>query len=188
MDNIVSLYTTTEGRIGRGRWWLGVVILIVINIVISLFLLPLVGVSMMPNMMAFADPNADFAALSATMAAGMRTAGWASLIQFLVFAYPSYALSVKRRHDKDNSGMDVMIYYGLTAIVLLINALGIGYSMVEVPGVAGFTIPQPSMPISILGFAIGIFGLYLLVVMGFLKGTAGPNKFGPDPLGGTAAA
>jgi len=29
-----------------------------------------------------------------------------------------------------------------------------------------------------------IGGLWLLIELGFLKGTAGPNQYGPDPLGG----
>ena len=37
-------------------------------------------------------------------------------------------------------------------------------------------------------YAIGIFALYLLVVMGFLRGTPGPNQYGPDPLAGSAPA
>jgi len=29
-----------------------------------------------------------------------------------------------------------------------------------------------------------IYAIYMLVQLGFLKGTAGPNNYGPDPLGG----
>jgi uncharacterized membrane protein YhaH (DUF805 family) len=29
-----------------------------------------------------------------------------------------------------------------------------------------------------------LLGLWILVQAGFLKGTAGPNQYGPDPLGG----
>jgi uncharacterized membrane protein YhaH (DUF805 family) len=41
---------------------------------------------------------------------------------------------------------------------------------------------------NILGIVVGIFALYLLVVLGFLRGTPGPNQYGPDPVGGTATA
>jgi len=33
-----------------------------------------------------------------------------------------------------------------------------------------------------------IGGIWALVELGFLKGTPGPNQYGPDPLGGRAAA
>lgn len=185
MDNIVGLYTSTEGRISRKTFWLGILGLIVVNVVISFLILPLVGVSMLPNMAALADPSADAAAVSKTIADSMRSSAWASLVIFVIFAYPAYALMVKRRHDKDNNGLDVLIYMGLTALLLLIQALGIGYDTMTIGEVSVLT---PSLLITLLSFAVGIFAIYLLVVLGFLRGTAGPNQYGPDPLGGIAAA
>ena len=38
MDNIRALLTTTEGRIGRQQWWIGIVVLIVVSIVASIVL------------------------------------------------------------------------------------------------------------------------------------------------------
>ena len=185
MNNIVQLMTTTEGRISRKSWWLGVVILIVLGIVVSL-VLGLVGLSMWPNMAALSSGDAQ--AISDAVAASMRAAGWGSLISFVILAYPGYALSMKRRHDRDNNGLDLQIYYGLAFIVLLLQALGVGYTQAPIPGVEGVTIPQPGMITNILGIAVGIFALYLLVVLGFLRGTMGPNQYGPDPVGGTATA
>lgn len=176
MDNFVGLFTRTEGRISRKSWWLGTVILIVINIIISLIALPLVGVSMMPDFAAM-TANPDTAAQG--IADSMRAGAWASLILFAIFAYPIYALSLKRRYDKDNNGMDLKIYLGLIGLLLLIQAIGIG---METTTVGGLTIPTPSMWLMLLSFAIGIYAIYLLVVLGFL------NQYGPDPLGGTAAA
>jgi uncharacterized membrane protein YhaH (DUF805 family) len=40
----------------------------------------------------------------------------------------------------------------------------------------------------LLSLVVGVFAIYLLVVLGFLRGTVGPNQYGPDPLGGTASA
>ena len=186
MDSIVSNFTSLEGRIGRQAWWIGVVILIVVNIVISFLILPLVGISMMPNFAALmADPNnVDPAAVANAMMATMRTAAWISLVIFLIFLYPSAALAIKRRHDKDNSGMDVWIYFGLTALLLLVQALGL---FMTVTVVGDVQIPTPGIVFTILQIIVGIYGIYLLVVLGFLKGTTGPNQYGPDPLGGPAA-
>lgn len=36
----------------------------------------------------------------------------------------------------------------------------------------------------LLGIILLVYAIYLLVVLGFLKGTAGPNNYGPDPLQG----
>lgn len=37
---------------------------------------------------------------------------------------------------------------------------------------------------TLIGLIPVIGGLWLLIELGFLKGTAGPNQYGPDPLGG----
>jgi len=186
MDNIVQLYTSTEGRISRKTWWLGILGIVIVNILISFLILPFVGVSMMPDVSALmSGGDVDTAALSQSIVDSMRTSAWASLIMFAIFAYPSYALSIKRRHDKDNNGMDIIVYLGLTALVMLLQALGIGMEMTTI---GQMTIPMTAMWLNVLLFALGIFGIYLLVVLGFLKGTEGPNQYGPDPLGGTAAA
>jgi uncharacterized membrane protein YhaH (DUF805 family) len=36
----------------------------------------------------------------------------------------------------------------------------------------------------IIGVIFGIYAIYMLIQLGFLKGTAGPNNYGPDPLQG----
>lgn len=184
MDNIVSDLTSLEGRINRQRWWIGVVILIVVNIVISFLILPLIGFSMMPNFAALVqDPNnVDPAAIANAVAGTARTAAWVSLVIFVIFAYPSAVLGVKRRHDKDASGIDVWIFFGLNALLLLIQALGLFMTVTDFGN--GIVFPTPSLPLSILQILVGIYGIYLLVVLGFLKGTTGPNQYGPDPLGG----
>ena len=112
---------------------------------------------MMPNFAALmADPNnADPAAISAAITATMRTAGWVSLVIFLIFLYPSACLSIKRRHDKDNSGLDVWIYFGLTALLLLVQALGL---FMTVTDIGGMLIPTPSLPFTILQIVVGIYG------------------------------
>lgn len=175
-----ALYTTTEGRISRQTWWIGAVILGVVNIIISMLLLPMFGLGM-PDMTRLMADGADPATLMPEMMGAMQGAAWGSLVVFLIFAYPAYCLSVKRRHDKDNAGLDVLIYFGVTVLLLLVQALGLGYTVGDVGGIA---IPQPSLIYMAVGLVGGVFGIYMLVVLGFLKGTAGANSYGPDPLGG----
>lgn len=40
----------------------------------------------------------------------------------------------------------------------------------------------------LIGLVPFVGGIWFLVEAGFLKGTAGPNRFGPDPLGGQFSA
>lgn len=176
--DLQKLYLTTDGRIGRQTWWIGGIILAIINLVISLLLLPIIGLGG-PNMAALMQAQSDPEAIAAMAAGALQTSAWASLVLFLIFVYPAYCLSVKRRHDKNNDGKDVLAYFALTLVLMLVQALGLGYTMTEV---GGLMLPMPSLLTSGLGLIVGVFGIYLLVVLGFLKGTEGDNTYGPDPL------
>lgn len=180
MGNLGDLFTSTQGRIGRQQWWIGTIILILINLAVTFLIFPLIGFGM-PNIAAL-DPAGDPAAFAATISGALQKSYWASLILFIILAYPLYAIGIKRRHDKDNNGMDLIIYLALTVIFLLVNALGIGNTNVDIGG--GVMMPTPGIITTVLTFAVGIYAIYMLVVLGFLKGTTGPNQYGPDPLGG----
>lgn len=182
MNTLVPLYTSFSGRLSRKTYWLGVIGLIIAGIVLSI-ILSVVGLGFMPNAAALDTANPE--ALAEAMNAATRSAGWSSLIMFVLLGFPSMALAVKRRHDRDGSGNDVYVYFALVAILAIVQALGFGYTTADVGGVA---MPVPSMTLTILSAVVGIFGLYLLVVLGFLKGTAGNNQYGADPLGGAAVA
>jgi uncharacterized membrane protein YhaH (DUF805 family) len=180
MNNLISNYMGFEGRLNRQRWWISAIILAVVIVVISLVILPLVGLGMMPAMPTI-DANTTAADIANVIGASRAKAGWVSLVLFIIVLYPSAAIAIKRRHDRNNNGLDVWVYFGLTVIVQLVNALGIGMSTMDVGGTA---IPVPGPIITGLGIILGIYAIYLLVVLGFLKGTAGPNNYGPDPLQG----
>jgi uncharacterized membrane protein YhaH (DUF805 family) len=112
--------------------------------------------------------------------------GWVNLILFAIFAYPIYALYMKRRHDRDSNGLDAAIFLGVLAVSLLLQILGISVSPQELPGVG--TVLLPNAIGSIVGVILLVYSVYMLVVMGFLRGTVGPNRYGPDPVGLPAAA
>ena len=179
-----TLYTKTDGRISRKTWWIGMLILVVINVVITLVILPMLGLGG-PSVEAIMAAQSDPAKLSALVLGSIQTSAWSGLVMFLIFAYPAYCISVKRRHDRDNNGLDVLIYFVLTAVLLLVQALGWGYTTTEI---GGMTVPTPTTLFTVLGLVVGVYAIYLLVVMGFLKGTQGNNSYGPDPLLGTTAA
>lgn len=178
MGNIVQLYTSLEGRIGRKTWWLASIGLIVAIVIIDFAILPLVGLGVIPNMAAL--QSGDAAAASAAIADTIHRAQWVGLIIYVIFGLPIVAIGVKRRHDKDNSGMDVMVFYAIAILVNLVQALGIGYTTVDAGN--GVMLPMPSMALNIVSLLVGVYAIYLLVVLGFLKGTTGANQYGPDPL------
>jgi uncharacterized membrane protein YhaH (DUF805 family) len=94
-----------------------------------------------------------------------------SMLVAFALAYPSYALMAKRFQDRDKPGR-----IALFAIVPVyaINLL------------QTFQVIDPDTPTPLFHLlnyaAIGI-GLWILLELGFFRGTQGPNRYGPDPLG-----
>jgi uncharacterized membrane protein YhaH (DUF805 family) len=93
----------------------------------------------------------------------------AALIIMLLLLIPliwiSLALGAKRLHDRDKSAWWLIVFY-LVPVVLD----GVGSAL----GAGGIGIL-----FSLASFAISIWAL---VELGFLRGTVGPNQYGPDPL------
>ena len=158
MDNIKALLTTTDGRIGRQQWWIGIVVLIVISIVASIVL----------SILSFGNGT---------------VMAWFGVLINLALIWPSYCVGIKRRHDRDNNGTDLKILIAGSVLLNLLTATGIGSSMTDMGGVM---MPVPSIWLGALNVIFAIFAIYMLVQLGFLKGTAGPNNYGPDPLDGAA--
>jgi len=181
MNNLIGNFVGFEGRLNRQPFWISAIILAIVSVVISLLILPLIGLSVMPNLPAIgADTSA--ADIAAAFAAAQGRAGWISLVLFLIFLYPTAAICIKRRHDRNSSGIDVWIYLALTALSLLVTALGLGTTLTDFGN--GVVMPMPGPVSAVLSVVVGIFAIYMLVVLGFLKGTAGANNYGPDPLQG----
>ncbi len=85
-------------------------------------------------------------------------------IIYLVLVISGVAVAIKRLHDRNKSGWWLLVFYLLPAVLD-----GIGRSA------------RISFVFSLASAAIGIWAL---VELGFLRGTSGPNQYGPDPLAG----
>ena len=76
------------------------------------------------------------------------------------------AVGVRRLHDRDKSGWWLLLFYGLPQVLDLVAEL----TTEDSP--AWWMLQTPSAAIQ----------LWALIELGFLRGTAGSNRFGPDPL------
>jgi uncharacterized membrane protein YhaH (DUF805 family) len=94
-----------------------------------------------------------------------------SAIVDLAFAYPELAIATKRAHDRNLPVWLLFIFFGAGAALDLLAVLGIAGSD-ESPSMLSLAIAVP----------FTVFGLALLVELGFRRGTIGPNPNGPDPL------
>lgn len=112
--------------------------------------------------------------------------GWATFVPtpynilmwcvLLAGQYVGICISAKRWHDRNKSGYMAgavsVIYLVTTALQIYFGPLQLHYNM-AISGLASF-----------VGMAIGI---WLLVELGCLDGTQGPNRYGPSPKGVNAA-
>ena len=150
-----------RGRIGRKTYWLA-------------YFLPLVVISTSVNVLeSMLGVPVDLGTQLADLvkAAPISTAVW------LLFLWPWMAASVKRLHDRDRSGWMIAAYY--LFIITYSGFLGLAATMIEKPSGA-------IAIVMIVGFLLAmIISIWLLIEIGFLRGTSGPNQFGPDPLGGS---
>ena len=89
----------------------------------------------------------------------------------LVFTYPEFAIAVKRGNDRAMPLWPVAIFFAGSVLLDLIAVLDL----------AG-TAEQPSTLTYAITVPFTILGLFLLIELGFRKGTSGPNRYGPDPL------
>jgi len=80
------------------------------------------------------------------------------------------SFTTRRLHDRDKSAWWLVVFY------LLPGVLGQVANCAWFGGVAGTALHSV---LALAGFALTIWGF---VEMGCLRGTAGPNSYGPDPL------
>lgn len=165
--NIRDLFFSFDGRINRAKWWLGTVVLIIVSLVVLFALYGLFGVS-------FTSPEV--------------TAGHtiAYIVTVLVTAYPISAVVLKRLNDRDRPQWFLAVFWAPTVLGIVGELTGLSSTTMQ--GLDGQTIAVPSALGMVLGFAGLAIGLWMLVELGILKGTPGPNRHGPDPLARTAPA
>jgi uncharacterized membrane protein YhaH (DUF805 family) len=77
---------------------------------------------------------------------------------------------VKRLHDRDRPGILAAVFLGPSLLVGITDALGI-------TGRGTWNTLD-----YLLNGLVLIVSLWALVELGFLRGTQGPNRYGPDPL------
>jgi uncharacterized membrane protein YhaH (DUF805 family) len=134
------LFNGFHGRIGRQRFWVGMIVLTAVELLFHFV---------------------------AEQIQGERL----SAIVDLAFTYPEFAVALKRAHDRDLPIWLLWIFFGAGAVLDLLTVLGVAGTN-ETPSMLSLAIVVP----------FGVFGLALLVELGFRRGTVGPNQNGPDPL------
>jgi uncharacterized membrane protein YhaH (DUF805 family) len=123
----------------------------------------------------------SFAAMAALVVGalmlGLDTMGLriATFVVQAALLYPTTAVLVKRLHDRDKSGWFAVALLAPAALGMALQFAGIGRGSTE-----------PNILMTTVGFVILVVIVWFTIELGFLRGTAGANRFGPDPLGRVA--
>lgn len=150
-----------NGRINRAKWWLMVLILIILQLV-------LVGLTMVVQSDAF-----------------HTVLSWG---YFILSLWISLAAGAKRLHDLNRTAAWLVLFVG-GPILLLVIALGLAGVSVGGAVLSGETL-DVSQIARLGGFALILsvawigLAIWAFIWFGCLRGTIGPNQYGPDPLEG----
>ena len=101
----------------------------------------------------------------------IRPPSLGNTIWSLLLTWPSAAISIKRFNDR---GRPRWVGY-LLALLMVVLVIGNHFGV--------FLDPDRMGPVEKVAF-LGLLGLFMwsLIDNGFMKGTGGTNKYGPDPL------
>jgi len=166
----IGQWLSFQGRIGRRTFWLGYVLPLFLASIVASILDAAFGLV----------PSGDAMPMDATQV------GPLAAIVSLLSIWPSLAGSIKRLHDRDRSGWWIGGFYLLGGIVVVTTLASAWVTLAtRSPAEAWSLLVVVSMGGGVL--LIG-YALWLIVETGFLRGTPGPNRYGPDPLGGMGPA
>jgi uncharacterized membrane protein YhaH (DUF805 family) len=160
---IGQFYFSPSGRISRSQYWLR-------------FTVPYFVIYFVLNIAADVadDKSAAHSVLSAIVA-----------IYAVVALWPSIAILVKRMHDRNRPGwMCLILYVPVTLCIVLLIVWFAG--AIAAAAASGTFSPPPldalGITVILLAMVSGIVSLWFFVEFGCLRGTVGPNQFGPDPV------
>ncbi len=158
----VHFFFGYEGRLNRAAYWLFLLAAATASMTIMILLARHLGMSLH-----------DFS--MQVQGHGMRTAVGRQAIflmipVWLLVGIPGIAVGVKRLHDRNHSGWWLLAFgYAPWLVDFTLHALG--------DPLARW--PQVDAAHKLVFMIIGIG---MLVELGILRGTAGDNRYGPDPL------
>jgi uncharacterized membrane protein YhaH (DUF805 family) len=150
-------------RIGRLQYWLGSISIFGATIFIGVVLMVL-GFADVKTVSGTVQLSTGESQPFSSTTFTLKPWAWIPLSILMSIAW--LAFSIERRHDRGNSGVDAIVFAVASVVNQVLHAFQIG----------------EGIPLFIFDCLMLAAGLYMLVVLGFLRGTPGPNQYGPDPL------
>ena len=159
-----QFYFSPSGRISRSQYWLRF---------------------MVPYFVIYFALEIAAAAVDEQSRAHSVLAGIISIFA-LVALWPSIAVLVKRIHDRNKSGwlclllyVPVFLFLGLLVFLVADSMIDAARSGINEPPTTGAL----AIVVVLLAMVSAGVALWFFIEFGCLRGTAGPNRYGPDPAG-----
>lgn len=169
-----------QGRLGRRDFWLILLGVMIANwAATALFPIP----ETPPALLSEQDP-----VHRAWTAGAIVEANWINGVIAVLLLWPCLAASVKRCHDRNRSGLWLILFWGPA---LLTGATGVVVRELWLIWVYGLAGPFYGWPVGpfLTGTTVAlILWLWGLVELGVLPGSAEDNAYGPPPAPGDGAA
>lgn len=163
-------YAEFSGRSRRMEFWMFMLLLLIIWVV-AFTLMMVMGV----GAMSMAGMNPDGTPRVGGMAGMFASMGIFAVIfgiLWLGLLIPTLAVQIRRLHDSDRSGFWIWIYWGPAILSWVLSFAGAANQSAGMTMLGG------------LFSLLTLVGSITLIVFWCLPGTPGPNRYGPDPLGG----
>lgn len=167
-------YAEFSGRSRRQEFWVWQLLKVLVSLVFMIVIGIVFGVSI-----ASVAGSSNPASVGAGAAIGMGVGLLVYLVMLilgLAVLVPDIAVSVRRLHDTDRSGLwllSVIGCYVVGYVLFLVGAMAQSSAIAVVGGIA-----------LLGGFVVAV----TLLVFMCLPGTIGPNRYGADPLAGERGA
>jgi len=147
------------GRINRAKWWLTVLIYIIISVVAAII----------------------------AASVGETVGNLVTLAAIIPQLWIYLAGGVKRLHDLNRTGAWLVVFILGPIILVILFFVIVGMDVLVAianQNLDAATIARVGITGGIVGLLVFILGVWALIWLGCLRGTVGPNQYGPDPLEG----
>ena len=165
---LTDLLFSFKGRINRKPWWLATIAVGLTASVIT----AIIEVIARTSGQTAIDPVTN--QVEPTGLLGMLV-GLVGLVNMWI----AFALSAKRLHDRDRTGW--WLIWQLLILILAVILVVVAIAVPQEQGAVWYALAGAAC------LAAFVVSVWLFVQIGFLRGTQGPNRFGPDPLGAARA-
>src|SRR5215813_13817613 len=166
--SLTDLLFSFKGRINRKPWWLATVAVGLAASLVTAILEALArfsGETVVNPVTHEFEPTGIFGLVISIIA--------------LANMWVAFALSAKRLHDRDRTGW--WLIWQLLTLTIAVILVVVAVMVPQEQGAVWYALAGGAC------LAAFVISVWLFVQIGFLRGTQGPNRFGPDPLGAARA-